>query len=141
MSVQVESVTKVYRNQKALDGISFKVTSGEIVGILGPNGAGKSTLLKVITSFLHPDEGKVWINGAIIGGNNLAIKSQIGYLPENNPLYTDLYVPEYLKYVANIYHLKAVQSRVKEIIGLTGLEREKHKKLSLIHISEPTRPY
>ena len=102
MSVLVESVTKIYRDQKALDGVSFTVNSGEIVGILGPNGAGKSTLLKIITSFLHPDGGKVWINGSIIGGNNLAIKSQIGYLPENNPLYSDLYVHEYLVYVANI---------------------------------------
>lgn len=132
MSVLVESVTKIYGDQKALDGVSFTVNSGEIVGILGPNGAGKSTLLKVITSFLHPDEGKIWINGTIIGGNNLAIKSQIGYLPENNPLYTDLYVPEYLEYVANIYHLKAVQSRVKEMIILTGLEREKHKKIGVL---------
>ena len=132
MSVLVESVTKIYRDQKALDGVSFTVNSGEIVGILGPNGAGKSTLLKIITSFLHPDGGKVWINGSIIGGNNLAIKSQIGYLPENNPLYSDLYVHEYLVYVANIYHLKAVQSRVKEIIGLTGLEPEKHKKIGVL---------
>ena len=132
MSVLVESVTKIYRDQKALDGVSFTVNSGEIVGILGPNGAGKSTLLRIITSFLHPDEGKVWINGSIIGGNNLAIKSQIGYLPENNPLYSDLYVPEYLEYVANLYHLKAVQLRVKEIIGLTGLEPEKHKKIGVL---------
>ena len=132
MSVRVESVTKIYGKQKALDEVSFNVNSGEIVGILGPNGAGKSTIMKVITGFLHPEEGNVWINGAIIGGNALEIRRQIGYLPENNPLYTDLYVAEYLEYVAGIYHLKAVQSRVKEMIGLTGLETEKHKKIGAL---------
>ena len=132
MSVRVESVTKIYGKQRALDGISFTVNSGEIVGILGPNGAGKSTMMKIITGFLHPDEGSVLINGAVVGGNALEIRHQIGYLPENNPLYTDLYVAEYLEYVAGIYHLKAVQSRVKEMIGLTGLENEKHKKIGAL---------
>ena len=132
MSVQVESVIKIYGNQKALDGVSFTVNSGEIVGILGPNGAGKSTLMKIITGFLHPDEGTVSINEAIIGGNTLEIRRQIGYLPENNPLYLDLYIAEYLEYVAGIYHLKGTQSRVKEMIGLTGLESEKHKKIGAL---------
>lgn len=132
MSVRVESVTKIYRKQKALDEVSFKVNSGEIVGILGPNGAGKSTIMKVITGFLHPEEGNVWINGAVIGGNALEIRRQIGYLPENNPLYTDLYVAEYLEYVAGIYKLKSVQSRVKEMISLTGLEPEKQKKIGAL---------
>lgn len=132
MSVRVESVTKIYGNQKALDEVSFTVNSGEIVGILGPNGAGKSTMMKIITGFLHAEEGTVWINGTIVGGNTLGIRRQIGYLPENNPLYTDLYVTEYLEYVAGIYHLKAVQSRVKEMIGLTGLQSEKHKKIGAL---------
>ena len=132
MSVQVESVTKIYGNQKALDGVSFTVNSGEIVGILGPNGAGKSTLMKIITGFLHPNEGTVSINNTIIGGNTLEIRRQIGYLPENNPLYLDLYIAEYLEYVAGIYHLKGTQSRVKEMIGLTGLESEKHKKIGAL---------
>lgn len=132
MSVRVESVTKVFGNQRALDGISFNVNSGEIVGILGPNGAGKSTMMKIITGFLHPEEGTVWVNGAIIEENTLEIRRQIGYLPENNPLYTDLYVTEYLEYVAGIYHLKTVQSRVKEMIGLTGLQSEKHKKIGAL---------
>lgn len=132
MSVRVESVTKVFGNQRALSGISFTINSGEIVGILGPNGAGKSTMMKIITGFLHPEEGTVWINGAIIGENTLEIKRQIGYLPENNPLYTDLYIAEYLEYVAGIYHLKLVQSRVKEMIGLTGLQSEKHKKIGAL---------
>jgi ABC-2 type transport system ATP-binding protein len=129
MSVQVESVTKIYGKQRALDGVSFTVNSGEIVGILGPNGAGKSTMMKIITGFLHPEEGTVLVNGTLVGGNCLETRRQIGYLPENNPLYPDLYVNEYLEYVAGIYHLKPVQSHVKEMIGLTGLESEKHKKI------------
>ena len=132
MSVRIESVTKIYGKQKALDEVSFTVNSGEIVGILGPNGAGKSTMMKVITGFLHPEDGNVWINGVIVEGNSLGIRSQIGYLPENNPLYTDLYVSEYLEYVAGIYKLKSVRSRVKEMIGLTGLEPEKHKKIGAL---------
>ena len=132
MSVRVESVTKIYGKQRALDGISFTVNSGEIVGILGPNGAGKSTMMKIITGFLHPEEGTVWINGTLVWGNSLEIRRQIGYLPENNPLYPDLYVSEYLEYVAGIYHLKAVKSHVKEMIGLTGLESEKHKKIGAL---------
>ncbi len=132
MSVQVESVTKLYGSQKALDSVSFTVNSGEIVGILGPNGAGKSTMMKIITGFLHPDEGTARINGALVEGNNLEIRRQIGYLPENNPLYTDLYVTEYLAYVAGIYKLKQVRSHVNEIIGITGLEREKHKKIGAL---------
>jgi ABC-2 type transport system ATP-binding protein len=129
MSVRVESVTKIYGNQKALDDVSFTVNSGEIVGFLGPNGAGKSTMMKIITGFLHPEEGAVWVNEAAVEGNTLGIRYQIGYLPENNPLYLDLYVTEYLKYVAGTYHLRTVQSRVKEMIGLTGLQSEKHKKI------------
>ena len=129
MSVQIESVTKIYGNQRALDNVSFTVNSGEIVGILGPNGAGKSTIMKIITGFLYPDSGTVRVNGLLTGENSLEIRRQIGYLPENNPLYTDLYVGEYLSYVAGLYHLKAAQSRIKEIIGLTGLEAEKHKKI------------
>jgi len=132
MSVRVESVTKIYGKQKALDDVSFTVNSGEIVGILGPNGAGKSTMMKIISGFLHPEEGSVWINGAVIGGNTLEIRRQIGYLPENNPLYIDLYVAEYLEYVAGIYKLKNVRSRVKEMIGLTGLDPEKHKKIGAL---------
>lgn len=132
MSIRVESVTKKYGNQKALDDISFTVNSGEIVGFLGPNGAGKSTMMKIITGFLHPDEGNVWINAAIVEGDTLDIRHQIGYLPENNPLYSDLYVTEYLEYVAGIYHLKAMKSRVNEMIGLTGLSSEKHKKIGAL---------
>jgi ABC-2 type transport system ATP-binding protein len=129
MSVLVDSVTKIYGNQRALDSVSFTVNSGEIVGFLGPNGAGKSTMMKVITGFLHPEAGTVRVNGELVGENSLEIRHQIGYLPENNPLYTDLYVAEYLEYVAGIYRIKAVRPRVKEMIAMTGLEREQHKKI------------
>lgn len=132
MSVQVESVTKIYTNQQALDDVSFSISSGEIIGILGPNGAGKSTLMKVITGYLQPDGGTVLVNGMLVGENSLAIRRQIGYLPENNPLYTDLYVSEYLEYVAGIYKVKSVRSRVREMIGLTGLEKEQHKKIGAL---------
>ncbi len=132
MSVRVESVTKIYGKQRALDNVSFTVNSGEIVGILGPNGAGKSTMMKVITGFLNPDEGLVTVNGSSIGENTVGIRHQIGYLPENNPLYNDLYVTEYLEYAAGIYHLKHTKSRIKEMIGLTGLEPEKHKMIGAL---------
>ena len=132
MSLWIEGISKFYGNQKALDKISLWVKSGEIVGILGPNGAGKSTMMKIITGFLHPDEGKVWINGMPNMGNTLEIRRQIGYLPENNPLYLDLYVKEYLSFVAGIYHLKKKNERILEIIELTGLGREKHKKIGAL---------
>src|ERR1035437_6032638 len=118
MSVLVESVTKLYGKQRALDNVSFLVNSGEIVGFLGPNGAGKTTMMKVITGFLHPEIGTVRVNGTVVGGNELDIRHQIGYLPENNPLYSDLYVNEYLEYVAGIYHLQSSKSRIREMIGL-----------------------
>jgi len=132
MSVRVESVTKIFGIQRAIDNISFTINSGEIVGIVGPNGAGKSTMMKILTGFLYPDEGNVWVNGMVISGNTLGIRRQIGYLPENNPLYTDLYVPEYLEYVAGLYQMKKFSSRVKEIIGFTGLGGEKHKKIGAL---------
>ena len=132
MSLRIEGVSKFYGKQKALDKISFSVNSGEVVGILGPNGAGKSSMMKIIAGFLYPDEGDVWVNEMPNIGNILEIKQQIGYLPENNPLYLDLYVMEYLSFVAGIYHLKGTKDRILEIIQLTGLEREKHKKIGAL---------
>jgi len=132
MAVIVESVTKMYGNQRALNQVSFAINSGEIVGILGPNGAGKSTIMKIITGFLHPDSGSAQVNGKDVGENSMEIRRQIGYLPENNPLYTDLYVREYLEYAAGLYPVKAVRSRIKEMIGLTGLEKEQHKKIGAL---------
>lgn len=132
MSIKVESITKTYHTQKALDKVTFSIEPGEIVGLLGPNGAGKSTIMKIITGFLQPDSGEVSVDGKKVTGNTLDIRRKIGYLPENNPLYLDLYIAEYLEYVAGIYHLDKIHSRVNEIISLTGLEKERHKKIGAL---------
>lgn len=119
----------MFGKQKALDSISFSVNPGELVGFLGPNGAGKSTTMKIITGFLPQDEGDILIDGQKISGQNLEYKKQIGYLPEHNPLYTDLYVKEFLEITAGFYHLKNKKQRIAEMIELTGLELEQHKKI------------
>ena len=100
MSIVVQGVTKLYGEQKALDNVSFEVNTGEIVGFIGPNGAGKSTMMKIITGFIPATSGKIMINDIEVGTDNLEIKKQIGYLPENNPLYPEMYVREYLGFVA-----------------------------------------
>ncbi len=132
MSVRVEGVTKFYGTQKALDNISFEINSGEVVGFLGPNGAGKSTMMKLITGFLSPDNGEVWVNNLSVKHKSIAIKQQIGYLPEHNPLYLDLYVREYLRFAAEIYRLPNVRRKVEEMIEMTGLAREAHKKIGAL---------
>ncbi len=132
MAVKLNGISKLYGPQRALDKISFSIDSGQIVGILGPNGAGKSTMMKIVTGFLHQDEGEVWINNVQNAGNTLAGRRQIGYLPESNPLYTDLYIKEYLEFVGGIYHLSNLKNRVSEIIELTGLSKEKHKKIGVL---------
>lgn len=132
MSIEINHITKIYGKQKALDDVSFEVRQGEMLGFLGPNGAGKSTLMKIITGFLQADSGKIMINGQLAGSENLDIRREIGYLPENNPLYLDLYVPEYLSIVAGFYKIPRRQQRVSEMIALTGLEREKHKKIGAL---------
>lgn len=129
MSVRLKEISKIYDTQRALDKVSFLIDSGQVVGILGPNGAGKSTMMKIITGFLHQDEGEVWINDMPDAGNTIEGRRQIGYLPESNPLYTDLYIQEYLQFVGGLYHLKNLKSRISEIIELTGLSKEKHKKI------------
>ena len=103
MSIVVQGVTKLYGEQKALDNVSLQVKTGEIVGFLGPNGAGKSTMMKIITGFIPASSGQVVVNGLEVGTNNLEVRKQIGYLPENNPLYPEMYVREYLGFVASIY--------------------------------------
>ena len=103
MSIVVQGVTKFYGEQKALDNVSFQVNTGEIVGFLGPNGAGKSTMMKIIIGFIPASSGQVLVNGMETGTDNPEIKKQIGYLPENNPLYPEMYVREYLGFVASIY--------------------------------------
>lgn len=132
MSITINHITKSYGKQKALDDVSFEVRQGEMLGFLGPNGAGKSTLMKIITGFLQADSGTIMINGQLAGTENLDIRREIGYLPENNPLYQDLYITEYLDIVAGFYKIRHRQQRVREMMALTGLEREKHKKIGAL---------
>jgi len=128
MSIEVKNISKSYGDQKALDNISFSIKKGEIVGFLGPNGAGKSTLMKILTTYLAADEGTALVNGQDINNNPKEVQLSIGYLPEHNPLYLDLYVREYLAFNADVY--KVAKSRIDEVIQLTGLNTESHKKIS-----------
>ncbi|MGQ1889664.1 gliding motility-associated ABC transporter ATP-binding subunit GldA [Thermophagus sp. OGC60D27] len=129
MSIVVSGVTKNYGNQKALDNVSFEVPDGQIVGFLGPNGAGKSTMMKIITGYLPVTSGTVSVCGLEVGKNNSEVRKKIGYLPEHNPLYVDMYIMEYLMFVADIYKLSEKKKRVEEIIELTGLTAERQKKI------------
>ncbi|HEX2616941.1 MAG TPA: ATP-binding cassette domain-containing protein, partial [Flavobacteriales bacterium] len=129
MSISVRHVSKLYGVQKALDDVSFEIGGNEVVGFLGPNGAGKSTMMKVLTCYLPPSSGEASVCGFDIREASLDVRRNVGYLPEHNPLYTDMYVQEYLAFVASIFKLKSVTARVKEMIGLVGLEREQHKKI------------
>ena len=128
MSIEVNNITKSYGTQKALDGISFSIAKGEIVGFLGPNGAGKSTLMKILTTYISADEGSASVNGHDVNTDEKAVQLSIGYLPEHNPLYLDLYVREYLAFNADVY--KVSKDRIEEVIVLTGLSPESHKKIS-----------
>jgi len=132
MTIKIEQVSKFYGSQKALDRVSFEIGTGELIGFLGPNGAGKSTLMKIITGYLSSDGGTVTINGEVVETKNVAIRSQIGYLPENNPLYTDLYVREYLEMVAGFYQLQNKKEQVAKMVELTGLKTEQHKKIGAL---------
>ncbi len=131
MSIEVSGLKKVYGSQVAVNGISFSVNTGEIVGFLGPNGAGKSTTMKIITGFISATEGNVRIHGEPFGPDTVALKSRIGYLPENNPLYPDMYVSEYLHFAGSLNGLRGgiLKDRVKEVIIRVGLSPEKHKKI------------
>lgn len=130
MSIEVINVTKEYGEQKALDNVSFSIKQGEIVGLLGPNGAGKSTLMKIITCFIPPTKGDVRVCGFDIFEQSMDVRKQIGYLPEHNPLYLDMYVKEYLGFIAGIYKLgKQTKERVEEMIEITGLTKEYKKKI------------
>ena len=128
MSIEVNNISKSYGAQKALDNISFAVKKGEIVGFLGPNGAGKSTLMKILTTYIAADEGSAAVNGFDVNLQTKEVQQSIGYLPEHNPLYLDLYVREYLAFNADVY--KVAKSRIEEVIQLTGLSNESHKKIS-----------
>jgi ABC-2 type transport system ATP-binding protein len=130
MSIVVNSITKLYNQQKALDSVSFSIPTGEVVGLLGPNGAGKSTLMKIVTGYIKQSDGFVEVNGNNTLNSEFDFRAEIGYLPENNPLYVDMYVKEYLQWVASIYKLgKTTESRVKELIDITGIGYEQNKKI------------
>jgi ABC-2 type transport system ATP-binding protein len=130
MSIKVEGVTKVYGSQKALDNVSFEVKKGEVVGFLGPNGAGKSTMMKIVSCFIPPTSGKVTVGGFDIMEESMKVREMVGYLPESNPLYYDMYVKEYLDFVCGLYGIKGDRrARIDEMISVTGLGREQHKQI------------
>lgn len=134
MSITIKNLTKVYGNQKALDNVSLSIGEGEIVGLLGPNGAGKSTMMKILTCFIPPTSGDAEVCGFNIFDNPMEIKRTIGYLSEQNPLYYDMYVREFLLFVAGIHKIekKKRKARVEEIIELTGLTKEANKKIGAL---------
>lgn len=132
MSIEVKNLIKFYGNQAAVNDISFSVKNGEIVGFLGPNGAGKSTTMKMITGFIPATEGLIHVCGMNVEEQSIEIRKRIGYLPENNPLYLDMYVKEYLEFVGKIYKIDKVRDRVKEMVNLVGLEVEQNKKIGML---------
>lgn len=133
MSIIAKNITKVYGKQKALDNVSLEINAGEVVGLLGPNGAGKSTMMKIISCFLPPTSGTVSVYGFDIFEQELEVKRLVGYLPENNPLYYDMYVREYLHFLAGIHKLgRNSKSRINNIIDITGLGLEQNKKIGAL---------
>lgn len=127
MSIQLTEITKIYGTQKAVNAISFSAKKGEIVGFLGPNGAGKSTTMKILTGFIKPTEGTVFVNEVDVVKNPIEAQKKIGYLPEHNPLYLDMYVREYLEFQASIHHIK--KASIQQAIDKVGLNEEAHKKI------------
>jgi len=132
MSIEVEGVSKYYGDQAALDKVNFSLGKGEIVGFLGPNGAGKSTMMKIISCYLPPSEGTVKVAGYDIFDHSIKVRKKVGYLPETNPLYPEMYIREYLRFVAGIYKLKNKSNLIEEMIETVGLQREAHKKIGQI---------
>ena len=130
MSIEVKNLTKVYGSQKAIDQVSFSIGSGEIVGFLGPNGAGKSTTMKILSGFISKTSGEAEVLGLDVSSNGIAIKKKIGYLPELNPLYGEMYVKEYLEFTANIHDIKNTKKAIDKVINSTGLTLESTKKIS-----------
>jgi ABC-2 type transport system ATP-binding protein len=132
MSISVRHVTKLYGAQKALDDVSFEIGGKEVTGFLGPNGAGKSTMMKVLTGYIPQSSGEASVCDFDVREASMDVRRNVGYLPEHNPLYTDMYVREYLAFVAGIFKLKNTDARVKEMVGVVGLEREAHKKIGAL---------
>lgn len=132
MSIEVSNITKIFGEQKALDDLSFSIEPGQIVGFLGPNGAGKSTMMKILTCFIPPTSGQARVNGYDVMENSIDVRRVIGYLPENNPLYTEMYVKEYLEFVAGIFKISNKSKRVEEMIEMTGLQIERRKKITML---------
>lgn len=128
MSIEVSQLTRMYGEQKAVDDISFNLSRGEIVGFLGPNGAGKSTTMKIITGYLKPDAGTAVVCGIDVQRDPISAKRKIGYLPEANPLYYDMYVQEYLDFVGDVHGIPGRKQKIKDIIETVGLTPEKRKK-------------
>ena len=133
MSIKVNNITKIYGKQKALNDVSFEVNPGEIIGFLGPNGAGKSTMMKIITCFIPQSSGSVSVCGYDVIEQSIEVRKCVGYLPENNPLYLDMYVKEYLEFIGGLHHLgKKTWARVNEMIEITGLQIEQKKKIGAL---------
>lgn len=132
MSIEVRNLTKFYGQQAAVNDISFSIKKGEIVGFLGPNGAGKSTTMKMITGFIPATKGELKVCDIVVDIDGLETKRKIGYLPENNPLYLDMYVREYLEFVGKIYKISNLKARVDEMIKIVGLEVEQNKKIGML---------
>ena len=132
MSIKVEGLSKIYGQQKAVDSISFQASPGKILGFLGPNGAGKSTTMRMLTGYLKPTSGKSSLGGFDSQLQSLEMRRILGYLPENTPLYTDMYVREFLTFVANTYQLSQTDIKVREVIERVGLGEEQHKKISML---------
>ena len=134
MSITITNLTKTYGTQTAVNNISFAVAKGEIVGFLGPNGAGKSTTMKMITGYLDADTGSIDVAGIKVNKENIASKQKIGYLPEANPLYFEMYVREYLAFNAGIHNIANAKDKIEEIIKTVGLSAEAHKKIGQLKI-------
>ena len=132
MPVKVRNVIKQFGSQRALDDVSFDVDNGEVLGFLGPNGAGKTTMMRIITGIIPADSGEVLVNNVDVMEDALGVRRRIGYLPENNPLYTDMYVREYLNFTAKLYNIDNVKKKVEELIEITGLGSEQHKKIDAL---------
>jgi ABC-2 type transport system ATP-binding protein len=132
MSIKVNNITKLYGEQAALNNVSFEVNTGEIVGFLGPNGAGKSTMMKILTCFVPQTSGTASVYGFDVSEESLEVRRHVGYLPEHNPLYLDMYVKEYLEFIGGLHHLKNIKTRISEMIDMTGLQVEQKKKIGAL---------